>query len=496
MSGVETPLRKSLAARGLFGFGLQVVLRLRGLLLVPILTRVLTPAELGVISLGNALTSGLSPVLLLGMHTGLALQMAHLQGAAVRPALLTVFSFSTVFAAVTTVLVLAAISTGMFGAAVAPLLPVLAPVGLYAVGLTLREIFTAFPQVRQRLRFIGWNSLLMDFGGALAAIALVLLGFGAYGALMGVAIMTLLGAVIALAYSLKIAEGPWKAETSFLTTTLRTSLPVVPLALGLWTLQSSDYFFVSHYGGPADVALYGLAYNLASPTLMVMAAMNLTYLPTCVEILRQGRAPFASFMDDSTRYFTVGGIAAVACSAAAGPGVTAWLAGPTYTESGRLLPWIVAAYVFYSLSQLQQFIPAAMTKDMSGSARAHAWAALINIVANALLVPRFGLWGAAWATTGSYALAFLLLYRSVHGLLPELRFASNAPRAAVLAALATALGVWLQTWALGVVLSLLCGALTLAATVALSAGLGLLTYEDAKRLARQARLEVPERTSP
>ena len=478
----KNSLQGSLAARGLFGFGLQVVLRLRGLLLVPILTRALSPAELGVISLGNALTSGLSPLLLLGLHTGLALQLVHLPDAAIRPAVLTVFAFSAVFSITLTVFILGLAATGLFGAAIAPLLPVLLPLGLYAVGLTLREVATALPQVRQKLRFIGWNSLLMDFGGAFAAIAFVLGGFGAYGALLGVGSLSLLGAGIAAAYSLRLAQGPWSGNAAFLTATLRTALPVVPLALGLWALQSSDYFFVSYHRGPADVAIYGLAYNLASPALMALAAMNLTYLPTCVEILREGRLPFARFMDNSTRLFSVGGIAAVAGAMAAGPGFTAWLAGPVYLESGRVLPIIVAAYIFFSLSQLQQFIPGAMTRDMTGSARAHGVAALVNLVANAVLVPPFGIWGAAWSTLGAYALAFGLLARTVKAQLPELAWTRDLGKFAALGLGSCGLAWLLQRQAQGAAAALVIGAIATLGALSMATALGLLTRADLSRL--------------
>ena len=253
-----------------------------------------------------------------------------------------------------------------------------------------------------------------------------------------------MGALISCAYSLRTAEGDWTFDPAFLRTTLKTALPVVPLAVGLWTLQSSDYFFVSYYRGPSGVAIYGLAYSLASITLLALAAANLTYLPTCVEILRKGRAPFALFIDDSTRFFLVGGVAAIAFAAAAGPQLAGWLAGAAYVDSGRLLPVVVGAYVCFSLGQMQQFVPAAMTQDMKGSARAHGWAALANVMANFILVPRFGLWGAAWSTVTAYALALFLLTRSVHSLLPELGWPRKLGAMAVLLVMATGFALLVQ----------------------------------------------------
>jgi O-antigen/teichoic acid export membrane protein len=417
-------------------------------------------------------------LLLLGLNTGFALRVVHLRGPAVRPAILTVLSFSTAISILGTLVILVAVDHGLFGSALSPLVPILIPLGLLAIGTTMREVASVFPQVRQDLRFIGRNSVLMDFGGALFAIALVLTGFGAYGALLGPAIMSLLGASIAASHSLRLAEGPSTLDRSFLTSVLRSALPVVPLALALWTLQSSDYFFVSYFRGTVALAIYGLAYNLASPALMAMAAMNLTFLPTCVEILGRGRSEFAHFIDNSTRLFAVAGVAAVAFSAVAGPAVTTWFAGPAYTESGRLLPVVVAAYALFSLAQLQQFVPGAMIQDLSGSARAHAWAAGFNVASNFIVVPRYGYWGAAWATFASYGLALFLMVRGARTLLPEMAWPRSMGRLITLVVASSVVALLFRPFATGVIAALSLGLLSVIAVGLLALALSLIRRED------------------
>lgn len=474
--------QESLAFRGGFGFALQVVLRLRGLILIPILLRVLPPAEVGVMNLGNAFAGWATPLLLLGLNTGFALRVVHLTGRAVRPALATVLAFSATFSIAATLLMLLTVHLGLLRTTLAPLGPVLIPIGLLAVGTATRELAIVLPQVRQELSFIGQNSILMDFGGALLAITFVLMGFGAYGGLLGPAITSAIAAALAATFSLRTAEGPWAFDPDFLKSALRAALPVVPLALALWILQSSDYFFISHFDGTVSVAIYALAYNLASPVLMAMAAMNLTYLPTCVEILGRGRVEFARFIDASTRIFALGGVAAVALSVVGGPLVTSWLAGPGYRESGRLLPVIVGAYVLFSLAQLQQFVPGAMTQNLAGAARAHLWAAAFNIVANFALVPSYGYWGAAWATLVSYGLALVLLLRDVRTLLPETLWQESAWRFVAAAAASSALGLFLRPFTTSALALVAFSMVSMVGTALLAAGLGLVSRADLAQL--------------
>lgn len=476
-----SPLRSGLARRGLLGLALQALLRLRGLLLIPVLVRVLPPAEVGVLNLGNAFTGWITPMLLLGINTGYALRLVHLTRAT-RPAVLTVLSFSSVVSIFGVAVIFAAIKQGFLGSALSPLVPVLLPLGLLAIATAAREVATVFPQVRQDLRFIGGNGVLMDFGGVLLAIAFVLTGFGAYGALLGPAIMSMVGASIAAAYSLRRAEGPFALDRSFLASALRSALPVVPLALALWTLQSCDYFFISYFHGTGALAIYGLAYSLASPTLMALAAMNLTFLPTCVEILARGRNEFARFIDHSTRFFALAGIAAISFSVAAGPALTTWFAGRDYAESGYVLPVVVGAYVLFSLSQLQQLVPGTMTQNLAGAARANIWAAGFNVATNFLVVPEYGYWGAAWTTLLAYGLSLVLMMRGNRLLLPEIAWPRIAGRLTALAFVSSGLAFLLRPLATGVMTALCVGVLSVIGVAVLAVTQGLLTRDDLGRL--------------
>ncbi len=486
-------LRRSLVSRGLFGFFLQFALKLRGLLLIPVLVRALPPTEVGVLNLGNAFIGSITPLLMLGLNTGFSLRVVHLSGPALRPAILTVLLFSAAISTMGTLGIFGAVHYGFLESALSPLIPVLAPLILLAIGTTTREVAIVFPQIRQDLRFVGWNSVVVDFGGVVFAIVLVLLGFGAYGALLGPGIMSGIAAALAVAYVLRYAEGPLALDPSFLRGALRSALPVVPLSLALWTLQSSDYFVISHFQGTGALAIYGLANNLASPALLALAAMNLTYLPTCVEILGRGRQEFATFMDNSTRYVALAGIASAAFSVVAGPAVTVWFAGPDYEASGYLLPIVVGALGVFTLAQLQQFVPGAMTRDLSSSARAHGWAAVFNVVATILVVPRFGYWGAAWTTLVAYGLALLLVTQAVRRLLPEMVWPQSLWRMALLVVPSVGGALAVRPFAGGVIAALVLGLLMVLLVLALAALLGLLNRADVEplRLSRWRKAPKP-----
>jgi O-antigen/teichoic acid export membrane protein len=136
----------------------------------------------------------------------------------------------------------------------------------------------------------------------------------------------------------------------------------------------------------------------------------------------------------------------------------------------------------FSLAQLQQFVPGTMTQDLSEAARAHAWAAGFNILSNFILVPRWGYWGAAWATLVSYGLALGLMLRSVNSLLPELSLSQTLKRLTMLAAASSVVALLLRPWARGAASALVLGLVSAAAVMLTGWALKLITREDLQRL--------------
>jgi O-antigen/teichoic acid export membrane protein len=89
------------------------------------------------------------------------------------------------------------------------------------------------------------------------------------------------------------------------------------------------------------------------------------------------------------------------------------VAAPEYAGAAHLLPWLCLAFFFFPLHTMFR-IPVILHRKTGSVAWIAFAAAGLNLLLNVFLIPRFGVWGACWASIATYAAySFLghLVYR-------------------------------------------------------------------------------------
>jgi O-antigen/teichoic acid export membrane protein len=166
--------------------------------------------------------------------------------------------------------------------------------------------------------------------------------------------------------------------------------------------------------GSAEVGLYSVAYGLGQRLMeLVTLPLLLTIPPLVVKAFEEDGQELAEQMQTQfTRYFAVVTFPLLAgLIAASGPFMDVFT-GPAYRSAYSVLPVVAAGAMFSALAQVasQGLSLHKRTKIILANA---VTAAVFNVVANVLLVPRFGYRAAAWTTVASYALMLALMwYRS------------------------------------------------------------------------------------
>lgn len=183
---------------------------------------------------------------------------------------------------------------------------------------------------------------------------------------------------------------------------LAFGLPKVPAGLSLLVLSASDRYFLEHYSTATELGLYSMGYRLGGllsdfaiqPFMQTWPTM---YFPLAKESKDEGREILGRFM---TYFLVVVGFMALAICVFVEP-LLRIMADEKFHEAGRVVPLIVLALVFsgvyrvlivgINIKRKTIFIPM-----MVGGA------ALLNVFFNALLIPHYGMMGAAVATVLSY----------------------------------------------------------------------------------------------
>lgn len=183
----------------------------------------------------------------------------------------------------------------------------------------------------------------------------------------------------------------WRYALSF-------NVPLIPYYLSQVIFNQSDRIMISHYAGQDKAGIYGVACTLALVLNFVLNAINDAYVPWLYRNIK------AKNTADSPRIANIIGVLmAVLLLGVIGlaPELIYLLAGEEYAEAVWAVGPVAISVLLLFYSQL--FINIQFYYEQKGLlVFASLGAAILNIVLNALLIPRFGFLAAAYTTLLSY----------------------------------------------------------------------------------------------
>jgi O-antigen/teichoic acid export membrane protein len=269
----------------------------------------------------------------------------------------------------------------------------------------------------------------------------------------------------------------------------------VPMMIGYelsgMILAVGDRYVIEHMLGDESLGLYAAAYNLCQYVqAIVISSVGQAIIPMYMQMWEQkGRDETAAFISRSLRTYCLFAAPVVAGVAAVGPELLQSLASEKYADAATILPWVMGGMVIEGVSGMvaaglfiHRKVKAVVSIIMS--------CAVLNIGLNVILIPHFGVVGAAIATLVAYAALVVSMALIARRLLPvKLPWASLARSGAASAIMFVAVhsvypGHRLVTLAVRVVLG------SLVYTIAIVAIDG-----DARQLARKLLSRLRRRST-
>jgi O-antigen/teichoic acid export membrane protein len=220
--------------------------------------------------------------------------------------------------------------------------------------------------------------------------------------LAGVIMVTLLTiglpAVVCTFYILHCAA--WRFDLSIWKQMVAYGLPFVPGSFFLFILNSGDRYFLNAFQGPDVVGIYSVSYKISAiATFAVLLPFVKLWGSLSISLALRPEGPkqiARATMYLSTAYCYVGVLLALAT-----PLLLRFLVSSSYWDAYRPTPWIILAYLFWSISVVADTVFYAKKKTRVKPLILLATCVLC-IALYALLIPRYGMMGAAWATVAAY----------------------------------------------------------------------------------------------
>ncbi|WP_147534485.1 lipopolysaccharide biosynthesis protein [Bacillus marasmi] len=216
-----------------------------------------------------------------------------------------------------------------------------------------------------------------------------------------------------LIYISKIAS--FSLKWKYIKYTLIFGLPLIPHSLSGYILTTFDRIIINQVSGSIDTGLYSFAYNVGMIMSVFVMALNKSWVPIFFDKLKkQESTPINILAGKYSLFIYLASIVLIMFSKE----TVLVLADERYFEALKLVPVIILSYVFVFLYTLYSNYAFYRKKTMIISLST-LLTAIINITLNYLLVPIYGYVIAAYTTLFSYVLLFILHYLNAKILLKE-----------------------------------------------------------------------------
>jgi O-antigen/teichoic acid export membrane protein len=383
---------------GLAGIA-QIIVTLKGLILLPILTKTLGAESYGIWAQIMATVSLLMPLALLQLGFAMTRFLAaETDKAKISKGVSSIFAASsfTAFALSLLIFLLAEpLAVAVFGGADATYFVKLAAflVLLMTLDQVIIEYFVAFRQMERYAVF-----MILQTIGEIALIGyLVLSGYGLFGAIISLLVVKV--AVFAAGFLLVGREiGISKPSIAVIKPYLTFSLPLIPNSLCIWIVTLSDRYVIGYFMDIGDVGIYSAAYGLGSLVAFFYSPMSIVLLPALTNLFETDKIEeLKTHLKYSLKFYLMFAIPSLFGLSILSQSLLRTLTTSEFI-SGYLIVSIVAlAIMFLNCTSIinNGLVLFQKTKTI---ALITLICALINMIVNIILVPLIGILGAAIST--------------------------------------------------------------------------------------------------
>lgn len=200
-------------------------------------------------------------------------------------------------------------------------------------------------------------------------------------------------------------KSKWKPKWQYMKFALIFNAPLIIHYLSQYILRSSDKIMITSFCGEYYTGLYGLGTTVAGLAIIAWNAMQASLTPYMYTHINS-----KEYSKVNSSVIAVVGIFGVCCIVVAivGPEVIYILGSHKYIENIQLIPPIAASSLLSAIYNIYSTIAFYHHKRVS-TAILTVVAAIINIVLNYILIPKYGYIAAAYTTEAAY-----LIYTILH----------------------------------------------------------------------------------
>jgi O-antigen/teichoic acid export membrane protein len=194
-------------------------------------------------------------------------------------------------------------------------------------------------------------------------------------------------------------------DSGLLKQMLKFAIPLIPMTLMLWVLSLSDRYVLLYYHGESSVGLYGIGLRFTNLMNVVISAVSMAYTTFAFSSKEDNDSKKQYFYIFNVLFVLLVGIAFTL--SLFGKEIVQLMTAESYGQSYLSLRDLMFSQVFYAMTSIVGY-GIYFEKRSEFSLIAVSAGAVLNLVLNFILIPKYGISAAALTTLLGYALNFFL----------------------------------------------------------------------------------------
>lgn len=319
---------------------------------------------------------------------------------------------------------------------------------IFSLLLVMRMILSIninFPRSKGHSRYYDLIRIAQHLLETFALVTIFLLGGGLIAGLGGLALSAFLLNFSLFGFILYRYHIP-HPNSSGLFEYVRFGVPMIPKEVSSSILQDIDKYLLLFFVGSGAVGVYSVAQKICRPIVNLTSIFNPTLYPTVTRAWRENdEETIKEIYTSIFRYYTLLGVPAVfGLLLVADPMMVLVSNTDIASEGVFLVPVFIAGYFLRGYGNPLRYILTSVERtDLIGGIVTAG--VLLNIVLNVILIPEFGMLGAAFATLAAQILLCYLTFYFANNSIPF-----SIPRSTVVRSCCAALVMFVSLWSLPV----------------------------------------------
>ncbi len=210
-------------------------------------------------------------------------------------------------------------------------------------------------------------------------------------------------------------QSKYKLNTSYWKVAFLFNLPLIPHYLSAYLLSSSDRLMIAHYIGDEATAIYSVAHSVGIVAMIIWSAVNASLIPYTYENCRK-----ENYSAISKVTIPILGVISVVCLLVIllAPEVVIIMATEEYADAIYVIPPIVGSvffqclyYIFANVLYYYKKPKYVMVASLSATS--------INLILNAIFIPKFGYIAVGYTTLVSYSMQAVIDYLAMRHIIKQ-----------------------------------------------------------------------------